>query len=211
MNHNREFSSKWAPLLHNIGSTYRKLKNYEKSIEYHERALAGNSGKVGMLNVYLFVLNRNFHPRKAPSCDGYCLLGFSLALAKKYEEASDAFQSALSFDRNNQFALEMLKNVMEEITKVGAFPFSDEESDDDLKPVVARKGPLHSFHIAGSTPAKGGAGDMMSSTPNFPSAMPVPAQSEVREPSNLRQLRANAVRAQARQRQGILLFGWEMN
>lgn len=45
MNHNREFSSKWAPLLHNIGSTYRKLNNYEKSIEYHERALAGNSGK----------------------------------------------------------------------------------------------------------------------------------------------------------------------
>ena len=53
VNHNREFSSKWSPLLHNIGSAYRKQRNYAKSIEYHKRALSVS----------------------APTCEGYCLLG----------------------------------------------------------------------------------------------------------------------------------------
>ena len=57
-----------------------------------------------------------------------------MALAGEYEDASDTFQSALSFDRNNQFALEMLKNVMDEITKNVPFPFSGTDSDDDVKP-----------------------------------------------------------------------------
>ena len=48
-----------------------------------------------------------------PSAMSHCLLGFAYALSDAFQSAADEFQSALSFDRHNQFALEMLKNVNE--------------------------------------------------------------------------------------------------
>jgi len=177
-NHNAEFSSKWAPLLHNIGSVYRKQKNYVKAAEYHRRALSVS----------------------APTCDGYCLLGFALALGQRFEDASDTFQSALSFDRNNQFALEMLKNVMEEISANVPFPFSDDDSDDDddVKPVVSK---VNRLQTPITIDMMAGAGDMMSSTPNFQSTINSPdsAGATPAAPINMRQIhRAHQVRANIR-------------
>ena len=63
--------------------------------------------------------------------NSHCLLGFAYALNGEYHDAADEFQSALSFDRQNQFAVEMLKNVMDEIAKFPVWPFSVSESDSD--------------------------------------------------------------------------------
>lgn len=106
-----EISQKWAPLLHNIGSAYRKLGNYTEAIEVHKRAMSISP----------------------PSVEGHNLLGFSLALNSNYSDAADEFQAAKSFDRHNQFAEEMLKHVMSEIAKQPIFPFSDDSDDSDAE------------------------------------------------------------------------------
>jgi len=66
-----------------------------------------------------------------PSAMSHCLLGFAYALNDAFQSAADEFQSALSFDRHNQFALEMLKNVMDQIAKFPLWPFSGSESESE--------------------------------------------------------------------------------
>lgn len=33
------FADKWEPLLNNLGHTYRKLKKYEESLEFHHKVM----------------------------------------------------------------------------------------------------------------------------------------------------------------------------
>ena len=75
-----------------------------------------------------------------PSAEGHSLLGFCLALNGDLIEASEQFQYALSFNRHDQFTLEMLKNTMEEITKdVSLLPMSDSDDDEPSTEICNRK------------------------------------------------------------------------
>lgn len=76
----------------------------------------------------------------SPSAEGHSLLGFSLALNGDLIGASEQFQYALSFNRHDQFTLEMLKNTMDEIAKdVSFLPTSDSDDDEISTELCNRK------------------------------------------------------------------------
>ncbi|XP_062587191.1 cell division cycle protein 16 homolog [Saccostrea cucullata] len=82
---------KWEPLLNNLGHTYRKLRNYEKSLEYHKRA--------GILS-----------PQN-PST--YSAIGYTYVLKGDNLMAVDYFHKALGIRRDDQFSTTMLSSVIE--------------------------------------------------------------------------------------------------
>ena len=106
--------SRWAPLLHNLGNCYRKLGELSKSVEFHQRAMSISP----------------------PSADSHALLGFSLALKGELVAASEQFQFGLSLNRHDQFTQEMLKNVMDEITKDNSLAPPDSDSEDEVETAV---------------------------------------------------------------------------
>ncbi|XP_073980642.1 cell division cycle protein 16 [Rhodnius prolixus] len=91
-------ADKWEPLFNNLGHTCRKLKKYEKSLEYHREALV------------LSPLN----PSTLSS------IGFVQALIGQTAEAAESFHKALSQRRDDTFSTTMLSYVMEQL--VGEVP-----------------------------------------------------------------------------------------
>lgn len=82
---------KWEPLLNNLGHVYRKLRNYDKSLEYHKRA--------GILS-----------PQN-PST--YSAIGYTYVLMGDNLMAVDYFHKALGIRRDDQFSTTMLSSVIE--------------------------------------------------------------------------------------------------
>ncbi|KAK9512663.1 hypothetical protein O3M35_001037 [Rhynocoris fuscipes] len=91
-------ADKWEPLFNNLGHTCRKLKKYEKALEYHREALV------------LSPLN----PSTLSS------IGFVQALIGQTSEAAESFHKALSQRRDDTFSTTMLSYVMEQL--VGEVP-----------------------------------------------------------------------------------------
>ncbi|XP_058792330.1 cell division cycle protein 16 homolog [Phymastichus coffea] len=94
--------NKWESLLNNLGHTCRKLKKYDKALEYHQQAL---------------VLN----PMNPAT---YSAIGFIHALMGNTEESVDACHRALSFRRDDTFTTTLLGFVMEQLV-TDSSPFPD--------------------------------------------------------------------------------------
>ncbi|XP_064615248.1 cell division cycle protein 16 homolog [Liolophura sinensis] len=88
-------AEKWEPLLNNLGHTYRKLKKYEESLEYHKHALV-------------------LSPQN-PST--YSAIGYVHVIMGNNMEALDYFHKALGIHRDDAFSTTMLDQVMESLMK----------------------------------------------------------------------------------------------
>lgn len=84
-------ADKWEPLLNNIGHTCRKLKKYERAIEFHQQALL------------LSPLNAS-----TLAC-----MGYNQALMGDAASAVETFHKALGLRRDDSFSTTMLSYVIE--------------------------------------------------------------------------------------------------
>uniref|UniRef100_A0A6B2E746 Putative anaphase-promoting complex apc cdc16 subunit n=1 Tax=Phlebotomus kandelakii TaxID=1109342 RepID=A0A6B2E746_9DIPT len=110
---NEEFSSRWEPLLNNLGHCCRKNKKYVEALEFHRQALV-------------------LKPQNAAT---YTAIGFVQAIIGNLIEAVEAFHKSLALRRNEIFTTTILKYVIEELMEeslvtevyVDAPKFSDED------------------------------------------------------------------------------------
>jgi anaphase-promoting complex subunit 6 len=86
-------SSKWEPLLNNLGHTSRKLGKFEDALSYHQKALV-------------------LQPLSAST---YSAIGYVQTLMTQYFEAVESFHKALSLRRDDAFSTTMLNNVVEHL------------------------------------------------------------------------------------------------
>lgn len=91
-------ADKWEALFNNLGHTCRKLKKYEKAIEYHQQALI-------------------LSPQNASTL---AAIGFVEALIGQTEKSAESFHKALGIRRDDMFSTTMLSSVLEQL--VGECP-----------------------------------------------------------------------------------------
>uniref|UniRef100_A0A4W5MIU3 Cell division cycle 16 homolog (S. cerevisiae) n=1 Tax=Hucho hucho TaxID=62062 RepID=A0A4W5MIU3_9TELE len=82
---------KWEPLLNNLGHVCRKLKKYDKALEYHRQALV-------------------LIPQHAST---YSVIGYVHSLMGDFESAIDYFHTALGLKRDDTFSVTMLGHCIE--------------------------------------------------------------------------------------------------
>ncbi|XP_037542616.1 cell division cycle protein 16 homolog [Nematolebias whitei] len=82
---------KWEPLLNNLGHVCRKLKKYERALEYHRQALV-------------------LIPQHAST---YSAIGYVHSLMGDFESAIDYFHTALGLKRDDTFSVTMLGHCIE--------------------------------------------------------------------------------------------------
>ncbi|KAL3253715.1 hypothetical protein MRX96_054495 [Rhipicephalus microplus] len=87
---------KWEPLLNNLGHTYRKLKKYNRALEYHQQALV-------------------LSPKNASTLSA---IGFVHSLMRDWAHAVDYFHKALGLQRDDAFSTTMLSQAIEQQMKV---------------------------------------------------------------------------------------------
>lgn len=85
-------ANKWEPLFNNLGHTCRKLKKYDKALEYHQQALL-------------------LQPHDDSTLAS---IGFVQALMGKTIEAINSFHKALGIRRDDTFSSSMLNYLMEQ-------------------------------------------------------------------------------------------------
>ena len=86
-------SSKWEPLLNNLGHTSRKLGKFKDALRFHQQALV-------------------LQPQSAST---FSAIGFVQTLMGKYFEAVESFHKALGLRREDAFSTTMLNNVVEHL------------------------------------------------------------------------------------------------
>lgn len=86
-------SSRWEPLLNNLGHCCRKNKKYEEALEFHRRALI----------------------LKPLSASTYTAFGFCQALMGRLEDAIESFHKSLSLKRDDVVTTTILKQVIEDL------------------------------------------------------------------------------------------------
>lgn len=100
-------SSRWEPLLNNLGHCCRKNKKYEEALEFHRRALI----------------------LKPLSASTYTAFGFCQALMGRLEEAVESFHKSLSLKRDDVVTTTILKQVIEDLIErdnfVGGLLYDD--------------------------------------------------------------------------------------
>ncbi|CAL1582542.1 unnamed protein product [Knipowitschia caucasica] len=82
---------KWEPLLNNLGHVCRKLKKYDRALEYHRQALV-------------------LIPQHAST---YAAIGYVHSLMGDFESAIDYFHTALGLKRDDTFSVTMLAHCIE--------------------------------------------------------------------------------------------------
>jgi len=122
-------AEKWEPLFNNLGHVCRKLKKYEKALEYHRQALV------------LSPLN----PSTMAS------MGFVQVLMGETSGAVESFHKALGQRRDDTFSTTMLTYAMEQL--VGEYP-AFEGADTTLPEIVFKKEPGHMVKFEAETPQK---------------------------------------------------------
>lgn len=90
---NESISSRWEPLLNNLGHCCRKNRKYEEALHFHQRALT----------------------LKPQSASTYAAIGFVQSLMGKLEESVDTLHKCLSIRRDDVFAANLLKYVIEDL------------------------------------------------------------------------------------------------
>ncbi|XP_037517524.1 cell division cycle protein 16 homolog [Rhipicephalus sanguineus] len=83
---------KWEPLLNNLGHTYRKLRKFNRALEYHQQALV-------------------LSPKNASTLSA---LGFVHCLMRHWSQAVDYFHKALGLQRDDAFSTTMLSQAIEQ-------------------------------------------------------------------------------------------------
>ncbi|KAH6931688.1 hypothetical protein HPB50_027234 [Hyalomma asiaticum] len=83
---------KWEPLLNNLGHTCRKLRKYNRALEYHQQALV-------------------LSPRNASTLSA---IGFVHSLMRHWSQAVDYFHKALGLQRDDAFSTTMLSQAIEQ-------------------------------------------------------------------------------------------------
>lgn len=101
--HKEPISSRWEPLLNNLGHCCRKNKKYAEALKYHERALV-------------------LKPLTAPT---YTAIGFVHSLMGNLEQASDYLHRSLALKRDDVVATALLKLVFEDLINL-----DDPETED---------------------------------------------------------------------------------
>ncbi|XP_063704150.1 cell division cycle protein 16 homolog [Culicoides brevitarsis] len=100
-------SSRWEPLLNNLGHCCRKNKKYEEALEFHRRALI----------------------LKPLSASTYTAFGFCQALMGRLEDAVESFHKSLSLKRDDVVTTTILKQVIEDLIErdnfVGGLMYDD--------------------------------------------------------------------------------------
>ena len=86
-----KLSSKWEPLLNNLGHTARKLGKLEDALAYHQQALV----------------------LKPMNSSTYSAIGYVQTLMQRFFDAVESFHKALSLRRDDAFSTTMLNNVIE--------------------------------------------------------------------------------------------------
>lgn len=86
-------SSRWEPLLNNLGHCCRKNKKYDEALEFHRRALI----------------------LKPLSASTYTAFGFCQALMGRLEDAIESFHKSLSLKRDDVVTTTILKQVIEDM------------------------------------------------------------------------------------------------
>uniref|UniRef100_A0A1B0CC40 Uncharacterized protein n=2 Tax=Lutzomyia longipalpis TaxID=7200 RepID=A0A1B0CC40_LUTLO len=90
---NEVFSTRWEPLLNNLGHCCRKNKKYTEALEFHRQALV-------------------LRPQNAAT---YTAIGLVQAIMGNLIEAVEAFHKSLALRRNEIFTTTILKYVIEEL------------------------------------------------------------------------------------------------
>ncbi|XP_052869462.1 cell division cycle protein 16 homolog [Anopheles cruzii] len=113
---NEQLSTRWEPLLNNLGHCCRKNKKYEEALEFHRWALS----------------------LKPLSAATYTAIGFVQALMGQLYEAVDSFHKSLSLKRDDVFTTTFLKYVIEDLAEEQSLPFytidgAEEEQDGNKK------------------------------------------------------------------------------
>ncbi|XP_075549755.1 cell division cycle protein 16 [Dermacentor variabilis] len=83
---------KWEPLLNNLGHTCRKLRKYNRALEYHQQALV-------------------LYPKNASTLSA---IGFVHSLMRHWSHAVDYFHKALGLQRDDAFSTTMLSQAIEQ-------------------------------------------------------------------------------------------------
>lgn len=86
-------SSKWEPLLNNLGHCARKLGKFDDALNFHQLALV-------------------LQPMSAST---FSAIGFVHSLKGDLLEAEEAFHKALGIRRDDSFSTSMLNNVIEQM------------------------------------------------------------------------------------------------
>ncbi|XP_077483717.1 cell division cycle protein 16 [Amblyomma americanum] len=89
---NAVLPEKWEPLLNNLGHTCRKLRKYNKALEYHHQALV-------------------LSPKNSST---FSAIGFVHSLLRHWSEAVDYFHKALGLQRDDAFSTTMLSQAIEQ-------------------------------------------------------------------------------------------------
>lgn len=87
--------NEWEPLLNNLGHVHRKLKNFDRSLDFHRKALA---------------LAPNSAQTYASVALAYCYIG-------DFKQAIEHLHRSLSLCHDNSFAHSLLENVLEQYCK----------------------------------------------------------------------------------------------
>eukprot|EP00117_Sycon_ciliatum_P005401 scpid53756/ scgid9361/ Cell division cycle protein 16 homolog; Anaphase-promoting complex subunit 6; CDC16 homolog; Cyclosome subunit 6 len=82
-------SASWEPLLNNIAHCYRRLRDYDKALEFHQRALALDCTKSST----------------------YTAIGFIHCLRGSFDKAIEHFHKALRLNRQDIIAIDMLEKT----------------------------------------------------------------------------------------------------
>lgn len=86
-----ELNDAWEPTLVNLGHSFRKLGQYDKSIQYYLKALS-------------------LYPDNSTTLSS---LAFTYQLQLKFDLAIDYYHKALSIRSEDSFALDMLSESLE--------------------------------------------------------------------------------------------------
>ncbi|CAI6347241.1 unnamed protein product [Macrosiphum euphorbiae] len=113
-------ANKWESLFNNLGHVYRKMKNYDKALEYHKQALVISPMNTSTL-----------------TC-----IGFVQSLNNNFRDAVDTFHKALGQKREDTFSSTMLTCVLEIcIEDPPLFNDYSDEATESLKLELSKKLP----------------------------------------------------------------------
>lgn len=97
---NEPISTRWEPLINNLGHCCRKNKKHDAALSYHEQALV-------------------LKPQSAPT---YSAIGFVHALKGDLELAVDYLHRSLALKRDDIFTSALLKSCLEDLMDESLLP-----------------------------------------------------------------------------------------
>lgn len=99
---NETISTRWEPLLNNLGHACRKNKKYDEAMAFHKQALV-------------------LKPQSAPT---YTAIGFVYALKGQLEKAVEYLHRSLALRRDDIVTSTLLKSCLEDLMEENLLPLN---------------------------------------------------------------------------------------